>query len=81
MGRRKISTILDEHLFRRAKLESVRQGKRFSEILGEALEQYLTGTGSRRASTGVVADSWGVLKVDRATVTRLLAHEEVLLDA
>jgi hypothetical protein len=56
MPRRKVSTLLDEHLFRRAKLESLRQRKQLSEILGEALERYLGDSGSRTATTGVVAD-------------------------
>ncbi len=80
MPRRKMSTILDEHLFRRAKLESVRQRKPLSEILGEAIERYLTDAGSARATGGVVAGSWAVLKVDRRTVDRLIGDEEGLLD-
>ena len=81
MSRRKVSTLLDEHLFRRAKLESIRQGKQVSVILGEALERYLSTTGSRAATTGVVGESWGVLKLDRRTLDRLLAEEDGLLDA
>lgn len=81
MPRRKVSTVLDEHLFRRAKLESVRQGKPVSEILGEAIERYLTEVGSRRATGGVVAETWGVLKLDRRKVDRLISDEEGLLDA
>jgi hypothetical protein len=81
MPRRKVSTILDEHLFRRAKLESVRQRKPVSEILGEAIERYLTAAGSAHATGGVVAGSWGVLKVDRPTVDRLISNEEGLFDA
>ena len=81
MARRKVSTLLDEHLFRRAKLESVRQGKQVSEILGEALERYLGERGSRRAATSVVADTWGVLKLDRRKIDRLLVDEGGLFDA
>src|SRR5438093_9666896 len=81
MARRKVSTLLDEHLFRRAKLESVRQGRQVSEILGEALERYLGERGSRQATTSVVADTWGVLKLDRRTIDRLLVHEGGLFDA
>jgi hypothetical protein len=44
MPRRKVSTLLDEHLFRRAKLGSLRQRKQVSEILGEALQRYLRVT-------------------------------------
>lgn len=81
MPRRKVSTILDEHLFRRAKLESVRQRKPLSAILGEAIERYLTAAGRARATGGVVAETWAVLKVDRRTVDRLITTEEGLLDA
>jgi hypothetical protein len=79
--RQKVSTILDDHLFRRAKLESVRQGKNISQVLGEALERYLTEAGGRRATAGVVAEGWGVLKLDRRTVKRLATEEEGLFDA
>lgn len=81
MARRKVSTLLDDHLLRRAKLESVRRRKQVSEILGEALERYLAETGSRAATTGVVAETWGVLKLDRRKVDRLLRDEGGLLDA
>lgn len=47
MPRKKVSTILDEHLFRRAKLEAARQGKQLSTILGDALDRYLSEAGTR----------------------------------
>ena len=81
MARRKVSTLLNEHLFRRAKLEAVRQRKQISEIVGEALERYLAETGSRTATTGVVVETWGALKLDRRKIDRLIANEEGLLDA
>ena len=81
MGRKKISTLLDEHLFRRVKLESVRQGKQVSEILGTALEQYLATSGRGLATTGVAAETWGMLKLDRRSVDRLIADEDGWLDA
>ena len=81
MARRKVSTVLDDHLFRRAKLESIRRRKQVSEILGEALERYLAETGNHGATTGVVAETWGVLKLDRRRVDRLLNDEGGLLDA
>jgi hypothetical protein len=80
MKRRKVSTLLDEHLFRRAKLESVRQGKQVSEVIGEALERYLAHAGGR-PTTGVVAEMWGILKLDRRQVDRLIADEGDVLDA
>ena len=81
MARRKVSTLLDDHLFRRARLESVRQRKQVSQILGEALERYLGETGSRGATTGVVAETWGVLTLDRRKVDRLLEDGGGLFDA
>lgn len=79
MPRQKISTLLDEHLFRRAKLEAVRSGRQLSQVLGQALEQYLAKAPDR-PSTGVAAGSWGVLKLDPGRVTRLLRDEGGLLD-
>jgi hypothetical protein len=73
--------LLDEHRFRRAKLESVRQDKHVREIVGEALERYLAETGSRLATTDVVAETWRVLKPDRRKVDRLITREASLLDA
>jgi hypothetical protein len=80
MRRRKVSTLLDEHLFRRTKLESVRLGKQVSEVIGEALERYLADTGGR-PTTGVVAETWGSLKLDRRKVDKLIADEGDVLDA
>ena len=73
--------MLDEHLFRRAKLESIRQRKQVSEILGEALEGYLGKRGSRVGPTGVVAETWGVLRLDRRRVNRLIEEAGSFLDA
>lgn len=81
MARRKVSTILDDHLFRRAKLEAVRQRRQLSTILGEALERYLDEASGGRTGSGVVASSWGALKLERRSVARLLADEEGLLDS
>ncbi len=77
---RKVSTILDGSLFRRAKVESARQGRPLSKIFEDALEQYL---GGRRSANGgsAVADSWGALPVDAATLRRLLEDEDGWLDA
>ncbi len=48
---------------------------------GSDVERYLAESGSRAATTGVVAETWGALKADRRTVERLLAEEEGLFDA
>jgi len=77
----KISAVLDEDLVRRAKVESVRQGKPLGSLLGEALELYLDQKGSSPAKQGVAARSWGVLKVDREILRDILECEDGLLDA
>jgi len=79
--RRKVSTVLDDSLFRRVKLESVRQGKPISHLLGEALEAYLEREGGRHATAGVVAETWAVFDVDRRRVKRLLADEDGVIEA
>lgn len=77
MPRIKVSTVLDEHLFRRAKLESVRRRKPLSDLVGEALERYLTETGNPSATTGVAAQSWGVLRVEKQVLDALLEEDGV----
>ena len=77
--RRKVGTVLEEALFRRARLESARQGRAISDILAEALEEYLERRG-RHETSGVVADTWAVLSIDRAQVKRILSDEDGLLE-
>ena len=77
--RRKVGTVLDEALFRRARLESARQGRAISEILADALESYLEQEG-RHGASSVVADTWAVLSLERARVKKILAEEPGLLD-
>ena len=76
--RRKISTLLDEGLFRKAKMESARQGKQFSEIIGEALEAYLK-TASTPA-TGSVQQTWATLPAKKAQLRKVLAENEGLFE-
>jgi hypothetical protein len=75
--RRKVGTVLDEALFRRARVESARQGRTISEILAEALEGYLEKEG-RHGTSGVVADTWAVLSLPRARVKEILTAEDGL---
>lgn len=81
MPRRKVSTLLDEHLFRRAKLQAVRQNKQISQVLGEALERHLAGEGKPRDAAGVVARTWNTLPANRRLIRRALADEDSLFDA
>jgi hypothetical protein len=79
--RQKISTLIDPGLYRRVKLESVRMNKQISEIVGEALERYLREKGRSPIGSGVVAESWGVLKLSKEEVSRILTEEAGLLEA
>ena len=78
--RRKVSTLIDEGLFRRVKLEAARQGKQISGIVGEALEQYLGEKGERPTTAGFVTESWGALSLPEADVREILEEEDGLLD-
>jgi len=71
--RRKVGTVLDEALYRRVLLESARQARPISEILAEALEDYLQRQG-RHDEPGVVADTWAVLSLERARVKQILGE-------
>lgn len=75
----KVNADMDANLVRKAKREALRQGKELSEILEEALDRYLIERGSPRG--GVVAASWGGIKLDAETVKRILDEEDGLLDA
>ena len=77
--RRKVGTVLEEALFRRARLESARQGRAISAILAEALEDYLERKG-RHETSGVVADTWSVLSLDSTKVKHILGDGAGLLD-
>ncbi len=78
--RKKVSTLVDEGLFRRVKLEAARQGKQISGIVGEALEQYLSEKGERQITAGFVTESWGALYLPEADVREIMEKEDELLD-
>jgi hypothetical protein len=80
--RRKVSTLLEDALYRQAKLESVRQGKQLSEIFGEAVAAYLDEHGGGpRPRVGVALASFGALSLRPDLVRQVLEEEDGLLDA
>ena len=79
--RQKISTLIDPGLYRRVKLEAVKTNRQISEIVGEALERYLRDERHAPRGAGVVAESWGALKLPASEVQRLLEDDDGLLDA
>ena len=74
--KKKVSTVIDENLFRRTKLEALRQDVQISDVIGEALEAYLAEKGSPRAPGGAVARSWGAIPLSKDEVVAILADEE-----
>jgi len=79
--RRKVSTLLEDNLYRRIKVESSRQGKQISDIIGEALESYLNDGSKRGSSLNVVQESWAVLQAPPSLVKRILNEEDGLFDS
>jgi hypothetical protein len=79
--RRKVSTVMEESLFQRAKLEAARQGRPFAAILDDALDGYLssaTGTTPRRGSS--VEATWGAMAAPPDLVRAIMEDEDGWLD-
>jgi len=74
--RKKVSTLLDEALYRRAKLEAAVRGKQISEIVGEALEKYLAEESVPGRGFDVVADTWGSVSLPLRELERIMAEED-----
>jgi len=77
----KISTLLEDSLFRRTKMESARQGKQISEVVAEALDLYLSQKGRSIAGTGAVSESWNVLPLAPRKIRRILDEEDGILSS
>ncbi len=79
--RRKVSTLLEENLYRRVKVESSRQGRQISALIGEALELYLKQNNISERGLNVVSESWAILKMPESRVKRIVLEEGDFLDA
>ena len=79
--RKKVSTLLEDNLYRRVKVHSSRQGKQISEIIGEALELYLNDEARSGSSLNVVHESWAVLEAPASLVKKILREEDGLFDS
>lgn len=78
--RRKLSTILDENLVRRARMEAVRQEKQLNQLIADALEAYLREQGSPAGAGETVRRSWGAIPLGAAEVVKILHEEGSLLE-
>jgi hypothetical protein len=79
--RQKVSTLLDETLYRRARLEAIRQDRQISEILESALRDYLTMRKTPGDVGGVAERTFGAIALEPAAVQRILEEEDGLFDA
>lgn len=74
----KIGVVLDAALVRQGRSAAAREGKRFDQILEEALTQYLEGKAAGRRA-GVVARTAGSFKLARARVEKIVRDEPDIL--
>jgi hypothetical protein len=80
--KRKVSTVMEESLFRRAKLEAARQGRPLAAILEEALTRYFSLDGPRTAVRGSLVDaSWGVLSLPPDVVREIMEDDDDWLES
>ncbi len=76
-----MSTIIDEALFRKAKIEAARQGRPWSALLEDALRQYFVGGARRGDVPASVAATWAAVPAGRQVVRTVMEEEDGWLDA
>jgi len=79
--RRKVSTIIDESLFLRAKVEAARQGRPWSALLEEALLRYFQEPRAGARGRLSVASTWGAVAVSPEVLHQVMDDEDGWLDA
>jgi hypothetical protein len=76
--KRKVEAVLEEALVRRGRSVAARQGKRFDEVLEEALAAHLKRRSKTHASR--VAETAGSMTLSRRKIDRILRDEPGLLE-
>ena len=75
--RRKVSTIMDDALFRRAKVEAVRQNRPLSSILEEALTRYFAEQLPQRGPQyRSVSETWGAMAAPPELIREIMEDED-----
>jgi hypothetical protein len=74
--KRKVSTVMEESLFRRAKLEAARQGRTLAAILEEALRRYFEQSPTGPPGYKSVDETWGVMSLPAEVVRQIMEEEE-----
>lgn len=80
MSKKKISTLMEPGLYRRVKLESARRGEQISDMIGEAVSEYLERRAAPLGGASVVDETWGALAMDRERLDEMM-DEDGLFDA
>ncbi|MCR4392234.1 MAG: hypothetical protein NUV94_05540 [Candidatus Acetothermia bacterium] len=75
--RKKVGTVIDEELLRQAKLVAARDNLRLSQLIEDALRQYL----QRKGPAAQVDRSRGALRAPPELVRTVMEEEEGFLDA
>jgi hypothetical protein len=75
--KRKVSTVMDDALFRRVKLEAVRQRRPLAALLDEALNSYLSSaTGKLPTAGSSVEATWGAMAASPELVRAIMEEED-----
>jgi len=74
--KKKIGTVLDEELLRRAKMTAAKEGIPLSQLLEKALQAYL-GKGRRRS---IADETRGAMHISPEVFKRVMEDEESYLD-
>ena len=74
--KQKVSTIMDESLLRRVKIEAVLQGRPLSAILEDALKKYLESPPSRPPGYRSVDEMWGAMAASPELIRHVMEEEE-----
>jgi hypothetical protein len=80
-AKRKIGTVLDEGLYRRTRLLAAAKGKQISQILSEALTQYLESHDTSIPRGSIAADTFGALSLAPEQVRTIVEEEDGFLGA
>jgi hypothetical protein len=76
-----VSTIIDEAVFRRAKVEAARQGRPWSALLEDALLRYFENEGRPAECRRSVSATWGAISATPEFIREVMEDEDGWLDA
>ncbi|GFP21671.1 hypothetical protein HKBW3S06_00898 [Candidatus Hakubella thermalkaliphila] len=74
--RQKVGTVVDEELLIKAKIIAARERKKFSEVVEEALAEYIAKKEvTLRGTAAIVEETKGALKADSEVVLSVMQEE------